>query len=76
MRAINLKEIPPVPEGAMGWRRSLRRGSIYHAHSMGHPICGSSVYLDRNKSEELESLGDMHYWGVCSRCFNKSKNAR
>lgn len=47
-RAIAPCEIPPLPEGATDWRRTLRRGSMFHAHVLGRPVCGSRVYLDRH----------------------------
>lgn len=62
---------PDVPDGATGWRRNNRAGAMYHAHLMGHPICGSRVYFDRHKSSEPRDLGDFQYWGVCPRCYNK-----
>lgn len=71
-KAIAPSKMPEVPAEAMGWRRSPRRGSIYHAHVMGHPICGSKVYLDRNASLEARNLGDMQYWGVCPHCLAKA----
>lgn len=66
-------EMPPLPEGATQWRRSNRRGSMYHAHSVGFPVCGARLYLDRHKSDIPRDLGDMQYWGVCPRCFAKAK---
>lgn len=69
MRAIAPKEIPPLPNGATAWARSLRRGSVFHAHALGLPVCNSKVYLDRNRSEAPRDLADMQYWGVCPRCY-------
>lgn len=73
-KAIAPKEMPALPENAVEWRRSLRRGSVYHAHVIGFPACGARIYLDRNKSEYPRGLGDMQYWGVCPRCYSKGKN--
>jgi hypothetical protein len=71
-KAIAPSEIPPVPENMSGWRRSLRRGSIFHLHFMGLTACRSLV-LERHKSEPLAGVGDMQFWGVCPRCFSISK---
>lgn len=71
MKAIAPKIIPAIPNGAQGWRRSLRRGSVFHAHILGKPICGARIHLDRNKSESPEGLAHMQYWGICPRCFQK-----
>jgi len=73
-KAIVPTEMPKVPDNMTGWRRSLRRGSVYHLHSMGEAGCGS-IYLDRHKSESARQLGDMQFWGVCPRCFKRSQNA-
>lgn len=67
-RAVSPQEVPPVPENMTGWRRSTRRGSIYHLHLMGEAACGR-LHLDRHRSESTSRLGDMQYWGVCSRCL-------
>lgn len=73
-RAINPKEIPPLPEGATQWRRSLRQGSMFHAiDAVGVSVCGSIV-LDRNKSRAADNLGDMQYWGCCPRCHKKAEH--
>lgn len=71
-KAICPNVIPDLPDGTTEWRRSLRRGSMFHAHVMGHAACGS-IYLDRHKSETADGLGDMQYWGVCPRCMAKAK---
>ena len=71
-RAIAPAAIPPVPDAAQGWRRSLRKGAMFHAHSLGTPICGARLYLERNASRAPEGLADMQYWGVCPRCFRKA----
>ena len=73
-KAIKPEQIPTLPEGASGWRRSPRRGSVFHAHSLGTPICGAGVYLDRNESLPMTDLGVAQYWGVCPRCFAKGGN--
>lgn len=70
-RAVAPKTMPAVPEGAMCWRRSLRRGSMFHAiDGVGRTLC-STRHLDRNASESPSSLGDMQYWGVCPTCIKK-----
>jgi len=72
-RAVCPQAEPPLPEGAIGWARSTKRaGSMYHAHALGFSVCGS-VVLDRHASEEPRGLGDMQYWGICPRCYAKSK---
>lgn len=71
-KAIAPDVMPEVPEGAQGWRRSRRRGSVFHAHNLGTPICGANLYLDRNESAEAASLAIVQYWGVCPRCYRKS----
>lgn len=69
MKAIAPNEFPPLPDSATAWARSLRRGSVYHAHALGFPVCNSKLYLDRNRSEAPRNVADMQYWGVCSRCY-------
>ena len=71
-KAIAPTEMPPVPKGMMGWRRSLRRGSMFHLHAMGDTACGS-LHLDRNNSESPRHLGDMKFWGRCPRCMKKAQ---
>ncbi len=73
-KAIAPTTIPILPEAAIGWRRSTRVGAIFHAHVLGHPICGSRLILDRNKSEGPKDVSDMQYWGVCPRCYRKGGN--
>jgi hypothetical protein len=69
MRAISPKEIPPLPEGTMMWSRSTKRaGGMYHAHLFGYTSC-TKVRLERHHSEEVKSLNDMRYWGVCPKCY-------
>lgn len=76
MRAINPKEMPKLPQGAQGWARSTKRaGSVFHAHSLGYPLCRSGIILERNASEHPQHLGDMQYWGVCPRCYAKSQKS-
>ena len=70
-KAIAPKEMPELPEGTVGWRRSSRRGSMFHAHVSGFTAC-RSIYLDRDKSIAADSLGDMQFWGVCPRCLAKA----
>ena len=73
MQAINPKTMPAIPEGAAGWRRSTRRGAMYHAVDwLGMSICGQIV-LEKHKSESTDNLGDMQFWGVCPRCFKKAQ---
>lgn len=74
-RAVAPSDMPAVPDEAQGWRRSNRAGSMFHAHSLGRPLCGAHVNLDRHKSVAPEGLGDMQYWGVCPRCFRKAPTA-
>lgn len=76
-RAISPREVPGLPEGATGWRRSTRRaGGMYHAHDpLGRSICGT-LQLDRHKSEEPRSLGDFQYWGACPRCHRKAEESQ
>ena len=71
-RAIAPDSVPPLPKGAAGWRRSLRRGSVFHAHLLGFTAC-NSIYLDRHNSEEPANLAAMQYWGVCPRCYAKGQ---
>ena len=71
MKAVSPREMPPIPEGANGWRRSTRAGSMYHAHSLGYAVC-KSIYMERHKSEDVKSVGDMQFWGVCPRCYAKA----
>jgi hypothetical protein len=68
-KAVVPSAMPGTPEGATGWARSRRTGSMYHAHALGRAICGARVNLDRNESEAPRSIGDLQYWGVCPRCF-------
>lgn len=70
-RAVVPLAVPILPEGAVEWRRSSRRGSMYHAHVLGFPACGARLYLDRHKSEAGYELGDFQYWGCCPRCVAK-----
>lgn len=74
MKAVVPTEIPPLPKGATEtWRRSLRAGSVFHAHVLGHPICRATVRLERNTSEAARTVGDLQYWGVCPRCYAKGQ---
>lgn len=73
-KAIAPLEIPTLPEGMIEWRRSSRRGSMFHAHTLGFTACGT-IRLDHLKSEPPKGLGDMQYWGVCPRCFAKGRKA-
>lgn len=73
-RAIAPKEFPALPAKAQGWRRSNRQGSMFHAHSLGLPICGAHVNLDRNTSRAPDNLHDMQYYGVCPRCYAKREH--
>lgn len=74
-KAVKPNEVPPLPERAARWRRSIRKGSMFHAiDALGHSVCGS-IYLDRHKSTGPDGLGDMQYWGVCPRCYSKGKKA-
>lgn len=71
-RAIVPKEVPPLPDRAIAWRRSKRRGSMFHAiDALGVSVCGT-ISLDRNDSEAVSGLGDMQYWGCCPRCHRKA----
>jgi hypothetical protein len=73
MRAINPKEMPPLPDGANHWSRSTKRsGGMYHAHTIGFPVCGAKVVLERHHSKGADSVGDMRWWGVCPRCYAKA----
>lgn len=72
-KAISPSAMPSLPDGAVAWGRKLRQGSMFHAHALGHPICWSAVYLERFKQEAPRDLGDMQYWGVCPRCYAKSR---
>lgn len=74
-RASAHSEIPQLPENAVEWRRSLRRGSMFHGHVIGFPACGARLYLDRHKSEALKDIGHGNYWGFCPRCVAKGKKA-
>lgn len=74
-RAIAPREFPALPPKAQGWRRSNRQGSMFHAHSLGLPICGAHVNLDRNTSRAPDNLGDLQYYGVCPRCYAKARGA-
>lgn len=69
-RAIAPRELP---RGAARWRRSLRVGSMFHAHVLGRPVCGANVNLSRHASRAADNLGDMQYWGLCPRCFAKAQ---
>lgn len=71
-RAAAPTEMPATPDEYTGWRRSLRKGSVYHLHSLGVTACRSLV-LDRHKSESPRHLGDFQYWGCCPRCIAISK---
>lgn len=71
-RAIVPTEMPPIPDGFTRWRRSLRRGSVYHLTTfLGTSAC-RSMNFERNKSEGPRQVGDMQFWGVCPRCFAKA----
>lgn len=71
-RAISPRAIPETPEGATQWRRSLWRGSMFHAiDALGYSVCGS-INLDHNGSHPFDNLGDMQYWGCCPRCMAKA----
>lgn len=73
-KAIAPSSMPELGE-AIEWRRSTRKGSVYHAHkALGETLCGS-IHLDRHKSEAASSLGDLQYWGCCPRCIAKGKAA-
>lgn len=73
-QAINPKTMPTLPEGAAGWIRSSREGSMYHAHDwLGMSICGR-IGFDKYRSHRTQNLGDMQFWGVCPRCFKKGGN--
>jgi hypothetical protein len=65
-------EMPATPDEYTGWRRSLRRGSVFHLHSMGLAAC-RSIVLDRHNSESPRDIGDIQYWGCCARCVSISK---
>ena len=68
-KAVVPTEMPPIPEEYTRWRRSLRRGSVYHLTDfIGLSACGS-IAMERHKSEGPRQLGDMQFWGVCPRCF-------
>ena len=72
-KAIRPKEMPALPEGATGWARSTKRiGGMWHAHALGRAICGN-LHIDRHECEEAPTLGNMQYWGVCPRCYNKGR---
>jgi hypothetical protein len=73
-RAVSPKEFPALPDGMNAWARSIRVGSVYHAHTMGITAC-RSIYLDRHKSMATDNLADMQFWGVCPRCFAKAAAA-
>jgi hypothetical protein len=79
MRAINPKEIPPLPEFTNHWSRSTKRaGGMFHAHALGEPVCGAKFRLYRHDSKYGETLSDFQYWGVCPRCYRlamKTKEA-
>lgn len=70
-RAIKPDAMPPLPAGMVEWRRSSRRGSVFHAHAIGLAACGR-IRLDRFRSEGPRDLGDLQYWGVCPRCYAKA----
>lgn len=74
-KAVLVSEMPSLPREATEWRRSLRLGSMFHAHVNGFPVCGAQLYLDRHKSEKVRDLGHMQWWGVCPRCLVKSKSS-
>jgi hypothetical protein len=68
-RAVVPTEMPRVPEAYTRWRRSTRRGAVYHLTDyVGASACGQ-IRLERNTSEGPRHLGDMQYWGCCPRCF-------
>lgn len=76
-KAIGPNEFPKLPEGASYWSRSTRRAdSVFHAHTLGFPVCGARFRLDRNHSVLANGLGDMKYHGVCPRCFALSKKVK
>ena len=71
-KAISPMEMPFLPEGAVEWRRSARRGGVYHARGVLGDVACKSLQLDRFKSVAAKDLSDMRYWGVCSRCYLKA----
>jgi hypothetical protein len=72
MKAIAPSEMPPVPEEWARWRRSLRRGSVFHLIDyLGTSAC-RNVTLERHTSEGPQGLGHMQFWGVCPRCYRKA----
>lgn len=58
----------------MEWRRSSRKGSVFHAHVLGFTAC-RAIRFDRHKSQPLEAPGDVKYWGVCPRCYRMALKA-
>lgn len=75
-RAVAPTTYPPLPEGASYWSRSLKRhGSMFHAHTLGVPVCGSKLRIDHHQALHARSLGDLQYFGVCPRCFKLSGKA-
>lgn len=75
-RAVAPTEYPALPEGASYWSRSLkRRGSVFHAHTLGVPVCGAKLLIDRHQSVVAKNLGDFRYYGCCPRCFKLSSKA-
>jgi hypothetical protein len=71
-RHVVPEAMPATPDEYTGWRRSLRRGGVYHLHSSGVAAC-RSIVLDRHKSESPRNVGDIQYWGCCARCVTISK---
>lgn len=72
-RAIVPQSMPELGV-ASEWRRSLRRGSMYHAHTaLGRTLC-DRIWLDRHKSAATDNLGDLQYWGCCPRCYRLAGN--
>lgn len=71
-RALAPATMPPLGR-ATEWRRSNRRGSMYHAHvGLGRVLCDALV-LDRHRSRATDNLGDLQFWGVCPRCARKAE---
>lgn len=71
--SINPSKVPPLPSNAIGWARSLRRGSTYHAHDVfGNTVC-RRMKFERHKVHERPQLHDMQYWGVCPDCMRASR---
>jgi len=72
-RAIAPATMPAVPGRYQGWRRSLRRGAMFHLIDyLGVTPCRRRA-LERNASRAPDNLGDMQYWGACPRCIKISE---